>query len=226
MAGSNSTRRHHSFKDLTGKRFGKWTVLREAINHPSNKTFWTCICECGTEKSVLGSKLTNNRSRSCKPCSKRQHGMRYTMEYGSWKAMKDRCNNPNSVGFQYYGENGIAVCERWKSIENFLADMGPKPSVSHSVDRIEGSKGYSCGKCEQCLENGWPANCRWATAKEQGRNRRTNRLITFNGETLCLTDWSARVRIDIGTLRNRLRKGWSIERALTEPVKNLNRSKS
>ena len=214
MADSNSTRRHPSFKDLTGKRFGKWMVIAEATNHPSAKPYWLCRCTCGIERPIRGSRLTGNSSYGCNPC---RHGMLNTPEYSSWKGMKQRCHNPNSPDFPDYGQDGKVVCERWKSFENFYADMGPKPSASHSVDRIDGSKGYSCGHCEECVANGWTANCKWATKGEQARNTRSNRFITFNGETLCLKDWAAKVGIDSNCLRYRLSKGWSIEKALTTP---------
>ena len=206
MSKTNSTRRAPNFKDLTGKQYGKWTVIAEDFDHPSQKTFWLCRCECGTESSVAGDKLTGNRSRSCRPCHQPQHGMKGAPEYTCWKAMNQRCNNQNCKAFPRYGGNGITICARWKSFENFYADMGPKPSASHSIDRIDGSLGYS------------PDNCRWATPKEQSQNRDFVRMITFRGETLCLTDWASKIGIDFKTLYSRLNYGWSIEKTLTTPA--------
>lgn len=140
--------------------------------------------------------------------TRRNHGMSRTSEHNTWKTMKQRCCNPNSKAFSRYGGNGITICERWKSFDNFYADMGPKPSASHSVDRIDGSKGYC------------PENCRWATPKEQSQNRAFVRMVTFQGETLCLTDWASKVGIDFKTLYSRLSYGWSIELALTTPIKD------
>lgn len=205
MAAANSTRRHPSFKDLTGKRFGKWTVIAEDVSHPSKVTYWLCRCECGTEKSVYGVMLTENRSRSCIPCSKRQHGMCNTPEYDAWQSMKGRCYNSNSKAFPAYGGNGKVVCDRWLSFENFYADMGLRPSASHSVDRIDNSKGYS------------PENCRWATPKEQSLNRSCVRLLTFNGITQSIPDWAKQIGISHTSLRSRLKHGWTIELALTAP---------
>jgi hypothetical protein len=208
MAENKSTKHHSSFKDLTGKPFGNWTVIAEDVANPSKGTYWLCRCSCGKEASVRGSALTGDRSHGCKPCGKRQHGMCGTPEYVAWQRMNDRCNNPNSEDFPDYGGNGVTICERWKSFENFYADMGPKPSASHSVDRRDGSKGYS------------PENCRWATPKEQSRNRPSFiRQITFNGETLCLTDWAAKIGISVSGLHGRLAKGWSLEKALTNQPK-------
>ena len=208
MADSNSTRRDYSFKDLTGKQFGKWTVLGRDTSRQSRRVLWICLCECGTKSSVRADQLNADRSRCCKTCgSERTHGMTNTPEYSSWDAMKKRCNNPNAEKFPNYGGSGITVCERWKSFENFYADMGPKPSASHSIERKNGSLGY------------YPENCKWATPGEQARNKRTTVLLTFQGETMCMKDLAVKFGIGASCLRKRLLKGWSIERALTEPVK-------
>lgn len=214
MADSNSTRRHHNFKDLTGKQFGKWTVIAETVNHPSSKyVYWTCLCECGTTKSIRGTMLTGHRSQSCSPCSKRNHGMEGTPEYSSWHAMKQRCKNPNATTFPNYGGNDITICERWESFENFYADMGPKPSKSHTIDRYPNQNG-----------NYEPNNCRWATPEEQARNRRSNRLVSFNGKTMCVASWSSETGINVKCLHMRLQAGWSVERALTEPVQKRSKT--
>ena len=142
--------------------------------------------------------------------TRRTHGMSRTSEHNTWKQIKQRCSNPNHKAFSRYGGKGITMCERWESFENFYADMGPKPTASHSVDRIDGSKGYS------------KDNCRWATPKEQSQNRDFVRMITFQGETLCLTDWAEKVGIDFKTLHSRLTCGWSEELALTTPIQKQN----
>lgn len=208
MADSNSTRRDYNFKDLTGYHFGKWTVLGRDTSRQSRRVLWICLCECGTQTSVRGDQLNAGRSRSCKTCgSERTHGMTNTPEYSSWDAMKKRCNNPNSDNFSNYGGIGIAICERWQSFENFYADMGPRPSASHSIERKNGLLGY------------FPENCKWATPEEQARNKRTTVLLTFHGETMCMKDWAVKFGIGASCFRKRLLKGWTIERALTEPVK-------
>lgn len=214
MADSNSTRRNHRFVDLTGKRFGKWTVISEATDHPSRShVYWNCRCECGTETPVKGSELTASRSQGCKPCNK-QHGMRGTPEYVSWQHMKDRCNNPNSQDFHRYGYRGITVSDEWNSFEVFYSDMGPRPSVEHSIERRDNDGNYE------------KSNCYWATRDEQSRNRRSNVMLTFQGETMCMKDLAAKFGIGASCFRKRLLKGWSIERALTEPAKTLNKAKS
>lgn len=208
MAASNSTRRRPDFIDLTGRQFGKWTVVGEVVgHHPKKVAYWLCRCECGTEKIVRGSALTGGRTHGCKPCSKRQHGMTGIPEYVTWQRMNDRCHNPKCLDFPEYGGRGITICDRWRDFAAFYADMGPRPTPAHSIDRIDNALGYC------------PENCRWATPTEQARNRSYVRLLTFQGTTLCLMDWAAKIGIGVSGLHNRLAKGWSLERALTTPPK-------
>lgn len=128
--------------------------------------------------------------------------------------MLSRCDDPRDKGYRWYGGRGIKVCKGWHGYEVFLQDMGEKPGPGLTIERKENDGNYSCGHCEECLENGWPANCRWATYKEQLNNNRHNRWYTLNGETLTLTHWSQRLGITPNTLRERLAK-WPLERALT-----------
>ena len=129
--------------------------------------------------------------------------MRHTPEYRSWVGLRNRCMNPKNKQYPEYGGRGITVCERWQKFEHFYADMGPKPSPQHSVDRIDNDKGYD------------PANCRWATQTQQGNNKRSNVLLTFGGVTMTLTEWARHIGVKETTLRRRLDKGWPLERALT-----------
>lgn len=130
-----------------------------------------------------------------------------TPEYRIWCAMKTRCYNPNASNYEFYGGRGITVCDRWrKSFENFLTDMGPRPFPDASIDRYPDPDGpYS------------KENCRWATKKEQSQNSRKSRMLSYNGETLCLLDWAKRLGITHSTLRVRLEQ-WPIEKALTAPA--------
>lgn len=130
-----------------------------------------------------------------------------TPEYRIWCAMKTRCYNPNVANYEFYGGRGITVCERWiESFANFLMDMGPKPFPDASIDRHPDPDGpYS------------PENCRWASKKEQSQNSRKARMLTYNGETLCLLDWAKRLGIAHSTLRVRLEQ-WPLEKALTAPA--------
>lgn len=129
-------------------------------------------------------------------------------EYNTWRQMKHRCKN-QSKDFHRYGGRGIIVCDRWvNSFENFFADIGKRPSSNHSIERKNNDLGYS------------PDNCCWATGVEQTRNRggkRTNRMVTFNGMTMCVADASAFTGLPINTIHNRLNRGLSDEEACLTP---------
>jgi hypothetical protein len=154
-------------------------------------------------------------SRSCGCLRSETHtthgttkGGHKTPEYRAWQAMKNRCYYEGHVQFKDYGGRGIVVCERWlESFETFLADMGPRPTPSHSLDRFPDVNG-----------NYEPSNCRWATSSEQHRNRRNNRLITHGGKTMCLTAWAEAYGINPHTLRRRLGRGTPLPAALTNKL--------
>ena len=133
------------------------------------------------------------------------HGMSTTPEYRAWRSMRSRVLDSRNAAFASYGGRGIDMDPRWSSFEAFIADMGRRPSDSHSIDRIDNDLGY------------WPRNCRWATPLEQICNRRSTLLITFNGQTLPIADWSRRSGIELETLRYRIKHGWPADRALTTP---------
>lgn len=138
------------------------------------------------------------------------HGLSNHELYPVWRQMLRRCFEPKDKSYYLYGAKGIRVCRRWQSFKNFLADMAPRPA-GMSIDRINNKKGYS------------PSNCRWATNLEQGRNKTDNRLITFQGETLCLKDWSKRFGVHWATIHTRLKMGWTLKDALTIPAMNMSK---
>ncbi len=113
--------------------------------------------------------------------------------------MRDRCGNPRKNCFHRYGGRGIRVCDRWDSFENFLADMGTRPSRDHTLDRINNDGDYE------------PNNCRWATRKEQGRNTSATHFVEFKGERLCIAEWSERLGIRQNTLVRRVQKGIALD---------------
>lgn len=198
-------------QDLTGRQFGRWTVVGPGPIRGKNR-LWRCVCECGTERYVLGFTLKSGASSNCgcfrsvPDIADGKHRMTKTPEYIAWRSMMDRCYRHAFIGYASYGGRGIVVCDRWRaSFVNFYSDMGPRPSPEHSLDRIDNDGPYS------------PENCRWATRAEQGRNRRTNRPLTHDGETMCVSEWAERFGLSRNTLQRRLDRGWSFERATSEP---------
>jgi hypothetical protein len=200
------------FIDLTGLQFHRLKVLERGPNASNGEVRWSCVCICGTYCLVYGASLRSGKAKSCGCFSRERpviHGLTHTPEYIAWQSMKERCLNPLTRNYRNYGGRGITVCERWvQSFQNFLEDMGQRPSPQHSLDRYPDNNGGSYEK----------ANCRWATVAQQKRNTRRNRLLTFNGKTQCVTDWAAELRFPDSVLFKRIRRGWSVERALTTPV--------
>ncbi len=121
--------------------------------------------------------------------------------------MSERTSNPNDPGYKHYGGRGITVCDRWKSFENFLEDMGRKPTPKHSIDRIDNEQGY------------YKENCRWATRIEQARNTRRNRFLLHQGEERCIAEWAVVKGINVKTIIKRLQSGYTVEEALETPPK-------
>jgi len=192
--------------DLTGQVFNSLTVLRLAGRSNRGLNSWVCRCICGVIKTIQQSHLRSGSTKSC-GCQLGTHRLSKTDEYHIWQTMKARCYNPNNHKYKRYGGRGIAVCDRWlQSFENFIADMGKRPSTSHSLDRINNDGDYT------------PQNCRWATPKEQARNTQTNRLITLNGVTRTLVEWREYYGLSVTQLEYRMyHAGWSAEKALTTP---------
>ena len=140
---------------------------------------------------------------------------RQKTEYQCWADIKHRCLNPKAIAFDRSGGRGIKVCKRWRdSFYAFLEDIGTRPTAKHSIDRIDNDANYSCGHCDECLENGWTANCRWSTYLEQNRNRRTNRVIEIDGVRLCVVEWAERLAIPERRIRSRLERGWTDREAV------------
>jgi hypothetical protein len=198
-------------QDFTGRTIGKYTVVR--LSRRAKHSHWLCRCECGAERDVRSDALVAGRQCECvarKQAAEKNktHGMTGSPEYRTWGAMLQRCHNPNSDRYADWGGRGVKVCDRWReSFEAFYADVGPRPSPRHSLDRFPDKNG-----------NYEPGNVRWATPREQQQNMRSNRLVEFRGETLCLSEWARRFGMKRGTLRRRLDWGWSAEDALTLPL--------
>lgn len=209
--------------DLTGKKFGRYSVIRKDVKNKFNRWMWWCKCNCGTEKAVDGQHLRTGEASSCgcfNADQKRQicidrnttHGMRKTRIYSIWMDMRTRCNNPKYAKYHRYGGNGIKICERWSDFELFVQDMGEPPNNKYSLDRIDYNADYT------------PENCRWATQKTQQNNRSTNRIIEYKGMQKTLQEWSRITGIPRKTISNRLdRFGWNVMSALNnyEPTPPL-----
>lgn len=216
MVDAKRTHVAHNFQDLTGQRFSRLIVVSRAENSKHNYAMWNCICDCGAKVITVGTSLRKGNTKSCGCFSKdqiatlrRTHGMSQATEYRVWRGMITRCTNPNVKCYANYGKRGIVVCERWKSsFENFLADMGERPTPKHTLDRINNDGNYE------------PGNVRWAERKEQNRNQRSNIVITHNGITAILSEWAVITGIDYQTLHTRIWDGWSHERAITTPVRH------
>jgi hypothetical protein len=159
-----------------------------AFSHVDAGQWWHCRCDCGNPKLLKTSRLTCDRVKSC-GCLRREkfiqrvtkHGGHGTRTYRIWCGIKKRCYEPRAAMYSWYGAKGITVCDRWleangAGYRNFLADMGERP-LDKSLDRIDNNKGYG------------PENCRWASRREQSRNTSRTRMYTYNGKTMCLTDW-------------------------------------
>lgn len=183
-----------------GQPFDRWTV----IGLDANRNFVMCRCVCGDERRVNKKNLKSGMSRSCGCLGHERrvtHGMCGTPTYMAWGCMKQRVMHDKR-----YIDKGIKICDRWlESFENFLEDMGVCPDDKYSVDRIENDKGY------------YKENCRWASRSEQQRNKTDTRMITFNGKTQAAADWADELGMRVNTIKNRLDRGWSVERTLTEP---------
>lgn len=140
-----------------------------------------------------------------------RHGTSATRTYRVWTAMRDRCRNPKTPCYPRYGGRGIRVCDRWSEYPNFLEDMGEKPD-GMSLDRIDNDGDYS------------KANCRWATNRQQSRNLSTNRMVSYRGELVALSEACERAGLNYSTVNNRIGNlGWSVERALTVPARRKRR---
>lgn len=203
---NDAPRRNLTSSSFDGQKHGQLTLLSFSHKDSKSKPIWNVICECGKKKQVRISSILNGLIQSCgighsRP---RTHGKSETQGYNAWLSMRTRCQNPNSHAYDRYGGRGIVVCERWEDYANFLADMGERPSSRHSLDRIDNNGPYS------------PENCRWATPEEQGRNKRTNRILELNGRSMCLQDWARELGLNHSSLLERLQK-WPIEKALTTP---------
>lgn len=205
-------------RDLTGLTLSYLTVLERAPDHfkPSGKKVvrWLCQCNCGKKTVVTTDNLVSGHTKSCgclrhEPYTK-THGETNTRLYKIWVGIKDRCYNSNSYNYENYGERGILVCDEWNSSYESFRDWAMCNGYSDSltIDRVDYDGDYE------------PSNCRWTDVKTQANNRRTNRFITFKGETHTISEWGEITGIKPNTIRMRLDSyGYTIEQALSTTPK-------
>lgn len=195
-----------NIKDEIGNVYGKLIVV-EFLGTRNQAARWLCRCECGKCVDVRGAMLHYGSHKSCGCARYTANGLYHSAEHRSWTGMIQRCTNVRRPRYRDYGGRGIKVCQRWRdSFLSFYEDMGPKPSPKHSLDRIDNDGNYE------------PGNCRWATNRQQTQNSRRARNLTYQGETLCISEWARRYGLDPDTLAARLKRGWSTERAIATPV--------
>ena len=188
-------------KDLTGISFGNIRVIKEGDpcfvgTKRDCRARWLCRCVCGKEWLVRTSNLTAGNTVSCGCVSRTKHGLYKSPEYSAWRDMIRRCTNPNCKVLEHYGGRGISVCDSWKKFENFYGDMGPRPSSSHTLDRIDNGKGYE------------PSNCRWATRLTQSRNTRRCVSVFYLGREMVLSEAISMSGLKASTVMGRRRLGW------------------
>ncbi len=173
---------------------------------------WECKCDCGNRSLVPSYNLTSGNTKSCGCIGKnvlgnatRTHGKSDTAEYNTWLRMKQRCNDPNCERYPRYGGRGIKICSRWQVFENFFQDMGPKPSPIYSIERVNNDGDYD------------PSNCKWATRDEQYSNTSRNVFFEFGGVVKTMMQWCRHYNICEGTVRRRIKLGWSPDVAFSKP---------
>ena len=202
-------------RDKTGEQFGKLYVIgRDERRSEPGIEYVMVSCECGTVKSVRYDGLRAGAVVTC-GCGKKFHSLKHghnrvnkrSSEYMSWDSMIQRCTNDQFPGFHHYGGRGISVCNEWLDFRVFLFDMGLKPFIGASIERVNNEEGY-------CKEN-----CVWATPSEQMCNTRRSRKITMDGVTKCISEWAKVFRINRGTVFSRIRSGWDPLTSLITPVK-------
>jgi len=193
-------------RDISGQRFGR--LVAQSVRRDGRKTLWLCICDCGKKKEVVLGQLTQAKTRSC-GCLKadrnrsrtKTHGMSRSPEYLAYRNALYRCTREADLRFNAYGGRGIKFC--FASFQEFVEHIGPRPSPYHSLDRINSDGNYEIG------------NVRWATSKEQVRNKTTNRLVVVNGEERPLAEWAEIYGVPYKKAFERIfYGGWSPERAL------------
>lgn len=205
----------YSYKDMRGQSFGR-LLVQELVGRKNNVVVWRCVCKCGNVVEVKGTNLRSGHTTSC-GCSRIKHGRSYSTSkneldktYISWRSMIQRCSDPNAYGFAHYGKRGIKVCARWKGdlgFIHFLEDMGERPDNT-TLGRINNNGDYEA------------YNCRWETPFEQSINKSNSHVLTIDGESKTVAEWSLVYGVKHSTITERLKRGWSPNNAVKlQPIK-------
>ena len=203
--------------DLTGQRYGRLVVVDRMGSNEYGQAEWLCVCDCGNKVTVQGRSLKTGHTKSC-GCLRRDLGQTLNAKHNDsgsrlfsiWSTMKKRTTNKNYKDYAHYGGRGITVCSEWENSFLCFREWALQNGYAEAltIDRIDNNKGYS------------PDNCRWVSMKTQANNKSSNRCITYNGETRTRAEWGQLIGGNATLIRDRLdRLGWSVEKALTTPVK-------
>lgn len=196
-----------NFKDLSGLEINGIKVVSYAEIGKNNRSLWNCICHCGNEFVAVGSEIKRGRLKSCGCLLRRINGLYKSRLYRIHHMMMCRCYTESATNYEYYGGKGIKVCKEWHDFMNFYNwAINNGYSEKLTLDRKDGNKDYE------------PSNCRWATRKEQSNNISSNIIFEFNGRKMTMAEWSRELSINRNTLDKRIRNGWGIEKAFTEPI--------
>lgn len=215
----------NGFNNLTGRDFGRLTVLGLSAKKVGRKSYWVCQCSCGNKKIVRSDLLIGGKVRSCGCLKKEQdninldrttHGQTtqgYSRLWGIWEGMKKRCSNPKDTNYMKYGARGIKVCKEWQhsfeAFQSWSITHGYKDDLT--IERLDVNKGYN------------PDNCAWILGKNQANNRRSSIFIEWDGQKLNLKQWSKKLGINYGTLNSRYKRDGMRPPELFMPVKRKHR---
>ena len=201
-----------------GDRFGNLVTIRIVKTDKGAK--WLCRCDCGNQPEVIGNNLRKGNSTKCEDCRRKAlkrtphsrkdgrsvDGGALTETYRVWQLMKSRIKNPNNKRYSAYGGRGLTLDPRWEDFDNFLSDMGQRPSSEASIERLDNDFGY------------WPFNCVWADRWQQATNKRNNHFITARGETRTVSEWSRILGCGHKVIINRLSAGWTEDQTINTPL--------
>lgn len=214
--GENKTMKAHNFIDISGNRFGK-LIVKEFVGRINKRSLWLCVCDCGKVKTVESSNLKSGQTKSCGcirkeisvgliPPSNKKHGLSSHKLYAVHQTMIARCYNPNNHAYDRYGGRGIIVCERWHSFNNFYEDMVGSYKEGLTLERVNTNGNYE------------KSNCKWDTYKNQARNTRANRIVSYKEIIAPIAQICESLNKDAKIVYRRIRDGWSVTEAIETPI--------